>query len=32
MLGANLIPSASVAFRLLFAKKRLFDAGRNGKF
>ena len=32
VLGANLVPSASVAFRLLFAKKRLFDAGRNGKF
>ena len=32
VLSANLVPSASVAFRLLFAKKRLFDAGRNGKF
>lgn len=32
VLGANLVPSVNVAFRLLFAKKRLFDAGRNGKF
>ena len=32
VLCANIVPSASVAFRLLFAKKRLFDAGRNGKF
>lgn len=32
VLSANLVLSASVAFRLLFAKKRLFDAGRNGKF
>ena len=28
MLSANLVPSASVAFRL-FAKKRLFDAGKK---